>query len=64
MKDLNIASKLRQLKPGETFEVKTNSERISCLRVAKTMTDCELIVTQISTRRNKKPKTGYTVFAT
>jgi hypothetical protein len=58
VKDFEIASRLRKLKWGQSFQVKSEAERLKVLRAALTLRSCDLLKVQITTRRNRDPKTG------
>jgi len=59
-KDLNIAAKIKALKIGQSFTVKTKSERENVCRIAKNLRDAGAIEFDIVTRENSG---GYKVAA-
>jgi hypothetical protein len=55
-----LADKIRNLKKGESFTVKTEIERAAALRMAKALNDAGYLPAKITTRANGS---GFTVAA-
>ena len=57
-----LADRIRQLKPGKSFTVQTESERVQALTAARTMRDCGVVNFHIYTQAAKRG--GFKVIAT
>lgn len=60
MKENALAAKIRSLKKGQGFLVKTKSERERACRIVKTLRDCGYLPNEIITR---KTDGGFSVLA-
>ena len=48
-----LADRIRQLRPGKSFTVSTESERVPALTAARTMRDCGVVNFHIYTQAGK-----------
>ena len=53
-KELNFAARIRSMKVGESFIVKTEKERVSVCRISKTLRSAGVIDFEVVTRANEK----------
>ena len=52
-KEMQLAQMIRALKPGQNFQVKTESERQKVLRIGKSLKDAGVIAFDIITKKNE-----------
>lgn len=61
MSQMEAASRLKSLKPGKPFEVTSNKDRITLLKVAKTLRAAGHMDFQVITKANENG--GFTIHA-